>query len=103
VKALPKEMGFGIGLELREKSNVLTLKNFNKVKAGMVFNVSVGRSSFPMPIFLFFDACVERLLSCSLSQVTYRLRTALLVAVAEVSGLHVQRLVTMCKAWKWLS
>ncbi len=42
--ALPKEIGFGIGLELREKSNVLTLKNSNKVKPGMVFNVAIGEA-----------------------------------------------------------
>jgi nucleosome binding factor SPN SPT16 subunit len=42
--ALPKEIGFGIGLELREKSNVLTLKNFHKVKPGMVFNVAIGEA-----------------------------------------------------------
>eukprot|EP00935_MAST-01C_sp_MAST-1C-sp1_P000632 g632.t1 len=42
VKFLPKDCGFGIGLEFKETSLVLNGKNEQKFKAGMVFNVSCG-------------------------------------------------------------
>lgn len=52
VEKLPKNVGFGIGLEFRESSCLLNAKNANLVKAGMAFNVTVGkvcprRDSFP--------------------------------------------------------
>eukprot|EP00891_Asterochloris_glomerata_P001119 jgi/Astpho2/1119/Aster-07668 len=39
---LPKNVGFGMGLEFRESANMLNAKNDRKVQAGMVFNVVVG-------------------------------------------------------------
>lgn len=45
---LTKNLGFGIGLEFRESSNVLTHKNQNVVKEGMVFNVAIGFDDIPI-------------------------------------------------------
>jgi len=42
VEHLTKSVGHGIGLELRESSNVLNAKNGRVVRPGMVFNVCVG-------------------------------------------------------------
>lgn len=42
VEHLPKNIGFGMGLEFRESVNVLKAGNERKVAAGMVFNVAVG-------------------------------------------------------------
>lgn len=39
---LPKNVGFGMGLEFRESTCLLNAKNSLPVKEGMVFNVSVG-------------------------------------------------------------
>jgi nucleosome binding factor SPN SPT16 subunit len=39
---LTKNVGFGTGLEFRDSTAVLNLKNQGEVKAGMVFNVMVG-------------------------------------------------------------
>lgn len=39
---LTKNVGFGMGLEFRDSTAVLNLKNQGEVKAGMVFNVMVG-------------------------------------------------------------
>lgn len=43
VEKLTKNVGFGMGLEFREASNVLSAGSEVPVKAGMVFNVSVGK------------------------------------------------------------
>lgn len=42
VEHLPKNIGFGMGLEFREAINLLKPGNERKVAAGMVFNVAVG-------------------------------------------------------------
>lgn len=42
VQHLPKNIGFGMGLEFREAINLLKPGNERKVAAGMVFNVAVG-------------------------------------------------------------
>ena len=42
IEQLPKNIGFGMGLEFREAINLLNGKNDRKVAAGMVFNVAVG-------------------------------------------------------------
>ena len=43
LEKLTKNVGFGIGLEFRESFCLLNAKNANLVKAGMAFNVAVGR------------------------------------------------------------
>ena len=40
---LPKTLGFGMGLEFRESSLLLSSKSQSKAKPGMVFNVSIGK------------------------------------------------------------
>ena len=45
IEMLPKNIGFGMGLEFREAINLLNNKNDRKVAAGMVFNVAVGMLS----------------------------------------------------------
>ena len=42
VEHLPKNIGFGMGLEFRESINLLKAGNERRVVAGMVFNVAVG-------------------------------------------------------------
>uniref|UniRef100_A0A061QN78 FACT complex subunit n=1 Tax=Tetraselmis sp. GSL018 TaxID=582737 RepID=A0A061QN78_9CHLO len=42
VQHLTKNVGHGMGLELRESSNILNAKNTRRVCAGMVFNVCIG-------------------------------------------------------------
>lgn len=44
VEHLPKNIGFGMGLEFREAINLLKPGNERRVAAGMVFNVAVGMS-----------------------------------------------------------
>ncbi len=44
VEHLPKNIGFGMGLEFREAINLLKAGNERRVAAGMVFNVAVGVS-----------------------------------------------------------
>ena len=44
VDHLPKNIGFGMGLEFREAINLLKPGNERRVAAGMVFNVAVGMS-----------------------------------------------------------
>ena len=39
---LPKNLGFGIGLELRETGSNLNAKNTAQVKAGMTFHLHLG-------------------------------------------------------------
>ena len=39
---LLKNVGFGMGLEFRESTCILNAKNASLVRAGMVFNVTVG-------------------------------------------------------------
>ena len=46
IEQLPKNIGFGMGLEFREAINLLNGKNDRKVAAGMVFNVAVGMFSY---------------------------------------------------------
>ena len=46
VEHLPKNIGFGMGLEFREGLNLLKAGNERKVQAGMVFNVAVGKCLF---------------------------------------------------------
>ena len=49
---LGKSVGHGIGLELRESSNILNAKNNRLVQAGMVFNVCVGVEVLhPLPLY----------------------------------------------------
>lgn len=47
MEKLTKVVGFGMGLEFRESAFILNAKNEALVKAGMVFNVSLGVSRFP--------------------------------------------------------
>ena len=42
VDKLTKNAGFGMGLEFRESANVLSADSQVPVRAGMVFNVSMG-------------------------------------------------------------
>lgn len=49
VNALTKNVGSGIGLEFREANGVLNNKNDRKVRAGMVFNVSLGVQKLTNP------------------------------------------------------
>ena len=42
VQHLGKHVGHGIGLELRESSNLLNAKNTRRVRPGMVFTVTIG-------------------------------------------------------------
>ena len=49
LEKLPKNVGFGLGLEFRESSCLLNAKNSTLVKEGMVFNVSVGK--IPLSLF----------------------------------------------------
>lgn len=42
VDKLTKTVGFGMGLEFRESANSLSATNSTPVRAGMVFNVSIG-------------------------------------------------------------
>ncbi|CDF41067.1 unnamed protein product [Chondrus crispus] len=42
ITACAKNVGFGMGIEFRDSAHVLNVKNENKVKKGMVYNVSVG-------------------------------------------------------------
>ncbi|KAI9912477.1 hypothetical protein PsorP6_006497 [Peronosclerospora sorghi] len=46
---LTKNLGFGIGLEFREASHVLTTKNQTVIQPGMAFNVAFGFSDIPIP------------------------------------------------------
>lgn len=46
---LTRNVGFGMGLEFRESHNLLAPKNTGKVKAGQVFNVSLGLSNLSDP------------------------------------------------------
>jgi len=43
VDKLPKNLGTAIGLELRDSTQALTPTNSKKVKAGMTFNVALGK------------------------------------------------------------
>ena len=54
IEKLPKNVGFGIGLEFRESSCLLNAKNANLVKAGMAFNVTIGMLA---PIKVFPTCC----------------------------------------------
>jgi nucleosome binding factor SPN SPT16 subunit len=42
---MPKNVGHAIGLELRDNTNALSASNDKVVKAGMTFNVSLGKST----------------------------------------------------------
>lgn len=44
VGKLPKNLGFGMGLEFRESCNILSSSNTTPVQAGMILNVTVGVS-----------------------------------------------------------
>jgi nucleosome binding factor SPN SPT16 subunit len=46
---MPKNVGFGMGLEFRESGNVLNAKNTQKVKAGNIFNVCIGIAGLENP------------------------------------------------------
>ncbi|KAL3130646.1 hypothetical protein ABBQ38_008037 [Trebouxia sp. C0009 RCD-2024] len=50
VEHLPKNIGFGMGLEFRESINLLKAGNERKVAAGMVFNVAVGASGLEVQV-----------------------------------------------------
>lgn len=50
VEHLPKNIGFGMGLEFREAINLLKPGNERRVAAGMVFNVAVGVSGLEVKI-----------------------------------------------------
>lgn len=43
VEKMPKNVGYVVGLELRDGTNALNVSNVNEVKAGMTFNVSIGK------------------------------------------------------------
>lgn len=49
-KRLTKNVGFGMGLEFREAANSLTASSSAPVRAGMIFNVSIG-ANFRQPRF----------------------------------------------------
>jgi nucleosome binding factor SPN SPT16 subunit len=38
----PKDIGAGIGIELRDNNNLLDQGSLGKAKAGMAFNVTIG-------------------------------------------------------------
>lgn len=40
--AFTKNVGFGMGIEFRDSTHVLNMRNENKVEKGMIYNVSVG-------------------------------------------------------------
>ncbi|OQR85010.1 FACT complex subunit SPT16 [Achlya hypogyna] len=48
-KLLTKNFGFGIGLDFRESSMLLSAKNTHVVQAGMAFNVAIGFQNIPVP------------------------------------------------------
>lgn len=41
---IPKNVGHVVGLELRDSTNALNATNSNLIKAGMTFNVSIGKA-----------------------------------------------------------
>ncbi len=43
MEKLPKTLGFGMGLEFRESSLLISSKSQSTVKPGMIFNVSIGK------------------------------------------------------------
>ncbi|CAM9551683.1 unnamed protein product [Chrysoparadoxa australica] len=45
---LTKSLGFGLGLDFKEKALDLTLKNHNKLREGMSINLSIGLSDVPL-------------------------------------------------------
>lgn len=45
---LTKNLGFGIGLEFRESTNLLSLKNQTTITEGMAFNVAFGFQDIPV-------------------------------------------------------
>lgn len=45
MEKLPKNIGTAIGLELRDNTQALSATNSKKIKAGMTFNVALGRCS----------------------------------------------------------
>jgi nucleosome binding factor SPN SPT16 subunit len=49
-KLLTKNFGFGIGLDFRESSMLLTAKNAHVVQVGMVFNVAMGFQNIPLSV-----------------------------------------------------
>ena len=49
VDKLTKNAGFGMGLEFRESANVLSADSQVPVRAGMVFNVSMGKHLVTSP------------------------------------------------------
>jgi nucleosome binding factor SPN SPT16 subunit len=51
VGKLPKNLGFGMGLEFRESCNILSSSNTTPVQAGMILNVTVGRTQ-PLVVLL---------------------------------------------------
>lgn len=46
---LTKNLGFGIGLEFRESTNLLSAKNDLQIQEGMSFNVAFGFDKIPIP------------------------------------------------------
>eukprot|EP00550_Attheya_septentrionalis_P006611 CAMPEP_0198290936 /NCGR_PEP_ID=MMETSP1449-20131203/8621_1 /TAXON_ID=420275 /ORGANISM="Attheya septentrionalis, Strain CCMP2084" /LENGTH=1096 /DNA_ID=CAMNT_0043989503 /DNA_START=97 /DNA_END=3387 /DNA_ORIENTATION=+ len=48
IKLLPKNLGFGIGLDFRDATMVLNAKNPALFRVGMVFNLSLGFSNVPL-------------------------------------------------------
>jgi len=71
VEHLPKNIGFGMGLEFREAINLLKAGNERKVAAGMVFNVAVGvcasalDTSGHVEILFVFFSFLHDIVSCN--------------------------------------
>ena len=42
LERLSKNLGFGMGLEFKESSTLLAVKNEGVVRSGMIFNVCIG-------------------------------------------------------------
>ena len=49
IERLTKNLGFGMGLEYKESSNLLTGKNEGVIKSGMIFNVCIGVQGLENP------------------------------------------------------
>ena len=48
-KNMPKNLGFSIGLDFRDSHLILSAKNPATIRAGMIFNLSIGFANVPLP------------------------------------------------------
>lgn len=48
-KHMPKNLGFSIGLDFRDSHLILSAKNPATIRAGMIFNLSIGFANVPLP------------------------------------------------------